>query len=279
MKNIIIIPNNGKEGVLEITKKVVKILSDNGAFAFIDKKYGKEYEGVANLYTEAPNNPELIIVIGGDGSVIDASVLAVSLDIPVLGINLGNLGYLAEVETDSLSLLEKLFSGEYTIEEKMLLCVKKEGVLEDRLAVNDIIISHESYLGIAEFALITETFECVKYRADGMIISTPAGSTAYSLSAGGPIVDHGMDAILATPICPHSFFNRSIIFNENAVITIENTGKSVLKISIDGRLVNSLEIGEKCVVMQADKKLKMLAFNENNMFSALFAKMQKIENM
>ena len=279
MKNIIIIPNNGKEGVLEITKKVVKILSDNGAFAFIDKKYGKEYEGVANLYTEVPNNPELIIVIGGDGSVIDASVLAVSLDIPVLGINLGNLGYLAEVETDSLSLLEKLFLGEYTIEEKMLLCVKKEGVLEDRLAVNDIIISHESYLGIAEFALITETFECVKYRADGMIISTPAGSTAYSLSAGGPIVDHGMDAILATPICPHSFFNRSIIFNENAVITIENTGKSVLKISIDGRLVNSLEIGEKCVVMQADKKLKMLAFNENNMFSALFAKMQKIENM
>ena len=126
---------------------------------------------------------------------------------------------------------------------------------------------------------ICDIFECVKYRADGMIISTPAGSTAYSLSAGGPIVDHGMDAILATPICPHSFFNRSIIFNENAVITIENTGKSVLKISIDGRLVNSLEIGEKCVVMQADKKLKMLAFNENNMFSALFAKMQKIENM
>lgn len=284
MKKIVIIPNVNKDGVLSLSKQVAEIISENGAQAFTDERYGKEYENLFSTYKEFPSDAELIIVIGGDGSVIDASVLAVKYDIPILGINLGNLGYLAEIEPESISALNKIFSGEYTIEEKMLLYSEKifsdkSKAKASRLAVNDVIISHESYLGVAEFMLITNDNENVKYRADGIIFSTPAGSTAYSLSAGGPVVDHGIDAILVTPICPHSFFNRSIIFNENSRLLIKNTGKSTLKISLDGRLFDVLEIGEACLISKSDKKLKMLAFNENNMFSTLFSKMKKIENM
>ena len=284
MKKIIIIPNANKNGVYDASKQVAEIVSKNGAKAYIDERYAKEYENLFYTYKEFPDDADLIIVIGGDGSVIDASVLAVEYDVPILGINLGNLGYLAEVEPESISILGKLFSGEYTIEEKMLLTSEKISLDKtrtkaSRLAVNDVIVSHESYLGVAEFMLITNDNENVKYRADGMIFSTPAGSTAYSLSAGGPVVDHGINSILVTPICPHSFFNRSIIFNENSHLLIRNTGKSSLKISIDGRLFDVLEIGEECRVSKSDKKLKMLAFNENNMFSTLFSKMKKIENM
>jgi len=284
MKKIVIIPNVNKEGVVDIAKQIAKIIEANGAEAYVDKQYGPSYEKFAIIYDDFPNDCELIIVIGGDGSVIDASVLAVKHDVPILGVNLGNLGYLAEIEPESLATLNKLFSGEYTIEEKMLLkAVKKSDDKEEtastRLAVNDIIISHESYLGIAEFKLITGDNESVKYRADGIIFSTPAGSTAYSLSAGGPVVDHGINSILATPICPHSFFNRSIIFNENSDLTIKNTGKSTLKISLDGRLFDTLSTGEECVVSKSEKALKMLAFNVNNMFSTLFLKMKKIENI
>ena len=283
MKKIAVIPNVNKNGAIEITKKVIDILSENGAEIYIDERYDVDIERRIKKYDSFPADAELIIVIGGDGSVIDASVTAVEYDIPVLGINIGNLGYLAEVETDSLSILNKLFTGEYKIEEKMLLRAEKrvngERQPSNRFAVNDVIISHENFLGIAEFALITDDAESVKYRADGIILSTPVGSTAYSLSAGGPIVDHGINSILATPICPHSFFNRSIIFNENAVILIKNTGKSTLKISIDGRLFESLNGGEVCSVSQLDKKLKMLAFNVNNMLSTLFGKMKKIESI
>lgn len=284
MKKIVIIPNANKKGVYDASKQVSEIFSKNGTKAYIDERYAKEYEELFSTYKEFPSDADLIIVIGGDGSVIDASVLAVEYDIPILGINLGNLGYLAEIEPESIAVLDKLFSGEYTIEEKMLLTSEKISLDKtrtkaSRLAVNDVIISHESYLGVAEFMLITHDNENVKYRADGIIFSTPAGSTAYSLSAGGPVVDHGINSILVTPICPHSFFNRSIIFNENSHLLIKNTGKSSLKISIDGRLFDVLEIGEECLVSKSDKKLKMLAFNENNMFSTLFSKMKKIENM
>ena len=284
MKKIAIIPNVNKDGALDLLLRVTKKIYENGAQAFVDFKYIGFCNNYALPYSEFPSDAELIIVIGGDGSVIDAAQFAVKYDIPILGVNLGHLGYLAEVEPDSLDTLDKLFKKEYSIEEKMLLSATKlkNGEVIDsseRYAVNDVIISHESYLGVADFTLVTSELETVKYRADGIIFATPAGSTAYSLSAGGPVVDHGIDSILATPICPHSFFNRSIIFNENSVLTVKNTGSSTLKISIDGRLFSILEDGEECAVRKSYRSLKVLAFNVNNMFSTLFSKMKKIENI
>ena len=286
MKKIAIIPNASKDGALDVLLLVAKKIHEKGAIALVDEKYFDACKDFSTSYNEFPVDAELIIVIGGDGSVIDASQLAVKHNIPILGVNLGHLGYLAEIEPDSLSVLDKIFTEEYKIEEKMLLSVTKCSggevcEISDRAAVNDVIISRDSdnYLGIADFMLITESKEAVKYRADGIIFSTPAGSTAYSLSAGGPVVDHGINSILVTPICPHSFFNRSIIFNENSLLIIKNTGSSTLKIGIDGRLFAVLNSGDKCEVKKSSKSLKVLAFNDNNMFSTLFSKMKLIENI
>lgn len=283
MKNIVVIPNPTRDAGLKVTKNLINKLNSYGAVVYIDRSYSDYVDGRVNLYSEIPESAELIIVVGGDGSVLDASVIAIERDIMLLGVNVGKIGYLSEVEPDNLDILGRIFDGEYEEEEKMLLSVShiSDGnvTASQRYAVNDIIISHDTFLGIADFVLENSGGDSVKYRADGIILSTPAGSTAYSLSAGGPIISHGIDSIVATPICPHSFFNRSIIFKASESIKIKNTSATSLNLSVDGRFFVNLKSAEECVIKQADKKLKMLTFSKNSMFSTLFRKMRIMEDV
>ncbi len=282
MKNIFIVPNPKKDMDFSITSKTVKLLHLNGFEIFIQEKYS--YCKIENCtYTQdIPDNTDLVIVIGGDGSFIDASGHAIAKNIPILGINMGKVGYLSEVEPSEIAILSKISSGEYKTDEKMLLCVKNiEGNREfvcDRLAVNDIVISHESHIGIADFVVYSNEGG-VRYRADGVVFSTPAGSTAYSLSAGGPIVSHEAEAVIVTPIAPHSFFNRSIVFGKNEQIKVKNTGVSPLNISVDGRTFSQIAPGDKCEIFVSHRNLKVLTFKDNNMFSNLFGKIQILEDI
>jgi len=283
MKRIVIIPNPQRDEGLSVTKKLAELLIARGAAVYLDKKYDSTLPLELERYSEFPSCSDLIIVVGGDGSMLDASVLALKYDLPLLGVNLGKVGYLSEVELDELNLLGRLISGEYTVDEKMLLTVSKisgnDIISCERLAVNDVIISHDTFLGIADFSLENSVGDSLKYRADGLILSTPAGSTAYSLSAGGPIVSHDIDSITVTPICPHSFFNRSIIFKSTESIKVKNNSSTPLNVSVDGRYFSSISHGEECIVKMADKKLKIITFCENNMFSTLFKKMRILEDM
>ena len=283
MKSIVIIPNMHKDPDFAVSRKVAQFLESCGADVYVEEKYEADFGQHATVCTSIPVDAELIVVIGGDGSIIDASVPAVEHDLPVLGVNLGNLGYLAEVEPDNLCQLKRIFTGEYKIEEKMLLSVSllrgTNTVESARLALNDVIISHESYLGLAELSLTDSHGSTVKYRADGLILSTPVGSTAYSLSAGGPILSHDIDSILATPICPHSFFNRSVIFNPSEQLTLCNHGKDTLNITVDGRLFAELGENVSCFVNTAKKRFRMMTFSNGNMFSTLFGKMKQFENI
>ena len=277
MKKAIIIPNYNNDIDFSVTERVVERLKQNGIESYIDSavatvKGATAYEGVLPY-------ADIIIVVGGDGSVIDASRYAVEMDIPMLGINLGKVGYLTEVEPDGLEALDRLADGDYHIEEKLLLSACKDGEELPRLAVNDVVLSHESYLGIADFRLSDSGGNSLRYRADGIILSTPQGSTAYSLSAGGPVMAHDVDGIIATPVCPHSFFNRSVIFKSTEELTLSNRSDSNLNISIDGRLVAVLMPGEAFRVMAAKRCLKMVSFSDNNMFSSLFRKMKILEDI
>ena len=283
MKKIVLMPNPTKDVGLKVTYDLAKKLVNFGGEVYIDEKLDfKVCDGVIK-YSSFPEGAELIIVVGGDGSILDASVTAIEYDIPLLGVNLGKVGYLSEVEPDNLDILSRVFSGNYTVEEKMLLSVGHHScgavTKSQRLAVNDVIISHDTFLGIADFILENGASDSVKYRADGLILSTPAGSTAYSLSAGGPIVSHDIDCIVATPICPHSFFNRSIIFKDDEIIKIRNVSNTVLNVSIDGRYFTSLSNSDECVINMSEKKLKVITFLENNMFSTLFKKMRILEDI
>ena len=283
MKNIVLVPNPTRDIELNTTKSIAERLSMHGATVYLEEKF--KHFAVKNVifYTTPPQNVDLIIVTGGDGSVIDASLLAIERDAAILGVNLGKVGYLSEVDPENIEILDRLFTGEYKIENKMLLEATyvsgEETVKSERFAVNDVIISHDTFLGIADISLENSKGDRVKYRADGMILSTPAGSTAYSLSAGGPIIAHDIDSIVAIPICPHSFFNRAIIFNSKEIIRIKNTGKPSLNVSIDGRYFSTLKEGDECIVNMAQRCIKMLTFSENNMFGVLFKKMRILEDI
>ncbi len=282
MKNIFIVPNPNKDPDFKVTENVVNILRSNGAKIYLTEKLSGGIFDACIYKDHAPEDIDLVIVIGGDGSFIDASSHAVERNVPILGINMGKVGYLSEIEPDEFSDLARIFTGEYKIAEKMLLAVKTlcendEKVCE-RLAVNDIVISHNDHIGIADFVLYSDEGG-VRYRADGIVFSTPQGSTAYSLSAGGPIVSHAAEAVIVTPIAPHSFFNRSLVFGNGESINLKNTGEMPLNISVDGRTFSKISSGEKCEIFTAVQTLKVLTFKDNNMFSNLFGKIQIIEDI
>lgn len=280
LKRIIIVPNPNKDEGLKVTAAIAEKLCSLGFECFVERKYGCDAL-VGVTYFDMSTDADLIVVIGGDGSVIDASRRAVEADIPLLGVNLGKIGYLSEVEPDNIGLLEMLSKGEYRLEDKMLLSVEKycaDGsvVYSERLAVNDVVISHDNYFGIAELRLENGQGELVNYRADGLIVATPAGSTAYSLSAGGPVISHELDSMTVTPVCPHSFFNRSVIFGPNECLKISNSGDRPLIVSVDGRYFTSIDSGEYCAVRKSARRFRMLTFTGNNMFTTLFNKIKII---
>lgn len=283
MDKILVVPNTLKDADLSVTKKVLNKLREFEITPVINKEFCNIVGDLSEYFTTYPTDAQALLVIGGDGSVIDASKIAISLNIPLLGVNLGNLGYLSEVEIDNLDILKKLKCDDYIISDKMLLEAEifKGGVniTSERLAVNDIIVSHSEYLGIADICLENSMREMVKYRADAVVLATPAGSTAYALSSGGPIISHNLESITATPVSPHSFFNRSIVYSSNEELKVSNIGNSVLKVSIDGRYFDSLESGDYCKIRKSDKQFRMLTFSDNNMFTTLFNKLKILSNI
>ena len=284
MKKVIVFPNRIKDVGLTYTKRVVdKMLSFGIGVCISNEHLDEKIENVC-YYDTAPLDAELIVVIGGDGSVIDASRLALELDIPLLGVNLGKVGYLAVLDPDNIDSLSKIASDEYIISNRMLLCSDKldvngNVVRSDRLAVNDLIISRGSSPGIVDIKVESSSKDSVHLRCDGVVLATPTGTTAYSLSAGGPIVSVGLDSITVTPICPHSFFDRSVIYSPDEVISVTNLTDSCLNISIDGRSCDSLSLGETCRVYKSSTKIKMLSLEDANIFSTLTKKIKIMHDL
>lgn len=279
MNTVVIIPNINKDVGLNVTSLVTEKMLSLGFVVYLERKYASTCVGSTG-YTEFPTDADIVIAVGGDGTVLDASKYAIRLDIPILCVNLGKVGYLSEIEPDRLDLLEKLKTGDYSVNQKMMLEISVADNLgcANKFAVNDVVISHDSYLGIADIKLEDSVGNMIKYRADGLILSTPQGSTAYSLSAGGPIVAHDVESIIATPVCAHSFFDRSVVFNASESIRVTNVSSDTLNISVDGRYIAPLKSSEHCVIKRSDTRLKMIGFTRNRMFSNLFRKMKMLED-
>ena len=206
MQRIVLMPNLKKDVDLSVTKQVISILKKNSADLFMDVSYEKKLRSKRVTYLPLQDvigfNPDAIIVIGGDGSILDAASYSMEVKAPVLGINLGRLGYLSSLDVNELEELNKLFTGEYKVTKHMTFDVFLQGrgksICLNRRAVNDVVISHETPYGLSDFELSDGLGNSINYRADGLILSTPTGSTAYSLSAGGPAIDSSLDAICVT---------------------------------------------------------------------------------
>lgn len=279
MKNIVLIPNEQKDVGYAVTKEVIGILRSFGARIYIDEALSLVSEGVT-LYSAAsfPKDAELLLVIGGDGTMLHAAALALQYDVPLLGINMGRLGYLTTVERSELALLSRLQDDTYTVEERMTLSLAildKDGHREELsfFALNEIVASGMGHL--ADIRLF-EGGESLDYRADGLILATPTGSTAYSLSAGGPVMEDSMNAVCVTPICPRSFFSRSLLFSADAVLRLESLGarRDGLRVTVDGRESFVLKNTDALEIKQADKKVRILSLQPKNLLRVLCTKMK-----
>jgi len=280
IKKIMIVPNILKDNNFDFLREVIDVI-DKRAEVYIDSVYStyKIKNVIFGDKRQIYLNVDMILVLGGDGTLLSTAIDAAYHDVPVLGVNLGKLGFLAEVERSEIeACFDKLFSGDYVIEDRMMLfaSVKKQGgetITFD--ALNDIVITKGVNATLMDFDIkICDEF-VDNYKSDGIILSTPTGSTAYSLSAGGPIVCPDLEAILVTPICPHKLYSRALVVSGNDKIEIKTTADEIFSAAImaDGQKKSDIKEGDVLFVKRSDRITKLIRFKEKGFYSILRQKL------
>lgn len=243
MKKIGLIPNLIKDKDLSITKKVYDYLLEKNLTPLVQEIVSSKLnlENYPYGYNDVINESDFIIVLGGDGTLLGAARKAAKRGTPLLGINLGTLGFLTDVDIkDFKGVIDKVIEGNYRLEERLML----DGVIlnnktknETHIALNDVCVLKGVFSKMLELSIYVNNAYLDTYRADGIIVSTPTGSTAYNLSAGGPILKPDIETVAITPICPHSLHARSIIVSAEDEITIKvnHTKNEDCILSIDGQ--------------------------------------------
>jgi NAD+ kinase len=240
---------------------------------FSDKKwvnFGDFYELVRDM--------DIIMAVGGDGTILRCAGYMTGCRAELLGINTGTLGFMASLETNQLKSLKNLKDRKYTVTERMMLDIKvidKNGSeIYSASALNDVSISR-TYSKIFDFDIFADEFKIGSYRADGVIFSTPTGSTAYALSAGGPVIEPDLECIEMNLICPHSLFIRPMLFSDSRVVRVECDSRNMkdVYISVDGNEPFFLSENQYVLVKKSDYRIKLIDMNENTFFSSLNKKL------
>lgn len=291
MNRFYIIANSEKDKDLKTTRQIYDYLSAHGKSCTVreyQKLEGrlKSRDGKSVGYTNAdwiPEGTECILVLGGDGTLIQAARDTVECGIPLLGINLGNLGYLAEIEKSGvLEAMDSLMADAYTLEPRMMLegsVYRKEERNVHDLALNDIVVNRAGALRVIDYEIYVNGEFLNRYSADGIIVSTPTGSTGYSLSAGGPIVSPMASMIVVTPICPHTLTARSIVLSGRDQVTIRlGSGRRAeweeAFATFDGEVSVPIATGDYVEIRKSEKTADILKISKISFLEVLRNKMR-----
>ncbi|MBQ7799562.1 MAG: NAD(+)/NADH kinase [Oscillospiraceae bacterium] len=280
---VLLLPNIKKEGCLEITQSVIDTLKKDGAEIFVlndFKKYVTDNYVKVISSDKLDNSIDFAVTIGGDGTIIGAANLLLEHEIPIIGVNLGTLGFLTGIEKDELDLLHKIAEGKYSIEERLVLKAQVENSnrIKSFTAINDIIICKNAFSGIIDIDVKCGGIETAHYRADGIILSTASGSTAYAMSAGGPIMHPAVKAISLTPICAHSLMSRTIVLPENEIITVRtnaNLDKKTACVVADGLSSEQITEDDVITIGRYNKNIKFICIEGKNYYSAINQKLME----
>ncbi len=273
MQTIAIITNKKKDPDGKITKKCQGILESKYNVILSDGTDEKETE-------RAFENSFAAVIIGGDGTILSSVHVAAKNKIPLLGINMGHMGFLADVEISELE--EALFSlmeGNFTIEERFMLSatlLKKDGRKEKINALNDLVISRASYTRMVALDVWIDDHFAASYMGDGVVVATPTGSTAYSLSAGGPVVDTSLSVSIITPVCPHTMGAKPMIVPGEAKISIrfKNTFDDVSMLTSDGQIAFETSDGDVIYIEGSPLKARLIKVSDRNFYEILHKKLQ-----
>ena len=272
-----IIPNMTRENAHSVTNSLIKELLALNCDVFMDnslRDFFSKYETVCFGKQEALlNDCDIVVSVGGDGSFINAAKVATDSGKPVLCVNAGKLAYLACLESDELELLSKVVKGEYITEKRMMLSVsildKTDRIIYHSNCINDAVVSRSGVIRIMKLSVSCNGAPLIDYMADGAIVSTPTGSTAYSLSAGGPVIDPCVESILLTPVCAHSVFSRSVVLGGNSELEIihDNSGEAIL--SCDGQSAVVIPEGAVVTVKKSEKCASFIKIKNDTFIDVL----------
>lgn len=272
--NILIVYNSENLTGKNTVDRAVKILEKkSAAVTQLDFEFILNNDNLDEYF----KNVDVVISVGGDGTMIKVAKIAAMFNLPILGINAGKLGYLTSIDAENLDDLYKLFSGDYIVENRIMLKAEKfvDGSLCDSvLCLNDFVLAKSMHINMINFKLSIDN-DVISYKADGLIAATPTGSTAYSMSAGGPIIDPSLNCMILTPVCPHTLLNRSMVINDGTSVTITlfNDKNDSVNLSADGR--NGFTFDNNCVVKLsiANVKAKFIKLNKMSVYKVFSKKM------
>lgn len=222
---------------------------------------------------------DIAVTVGGDGTIIHAAKYAAKYTTPLIGVNVGRLGFAADVEVDEINKLTRLLKGDYSTEKRMLLDVEvvKPGGEKHYLAVNDAVVARGQLSKTIDLQLSLDGEEISKYRADGLLFSTPTGSTAYSLSAGGPIIAPNIECILMTPVCPHSLFSRSALFDSNSKleVSVKIPSDCCCVLTVDGEKNVDINSEDKIIIKKSELSLTLISIHKRNFYRKINEKLKE----
>ena len=262
-----------------VASELINWLEERGLVPLTEPHLARHLGGKGTNSTDIPEQADLIVVLGGDGTLISGARLVGDREVPILGVNLGSLGFLTEITLDELyPALESCLKGDYRVSERMMLratVVRGTAEVEEHRVLNDVVINKGALARIVDLETTVNGAYLTTFKADGLIISTPTGSTGYSLSADGPIVHPELDCLIITPICPHTLTNRPIVVAGDVLITVElkSVNEDVL-LTLDGQVGVELKHGDVIRIQKAEHRTRLVMSRSKDYFEVLRTKLK-----
>ena len=286
MKNVILTPNPYRDRNFQTVRAAMQILKDAGlrvslCLPFdVDRSYELPKDLRFSRLERELNTADAVICFGGDGTILHTAKAATKRGIPILGVNIGTMGFLAELESSELNQLPKLATGDYRLDPRMMLDVtvqRDRDIIFHDICLNDVVVTKGAVARIVYLSVECDGVQALTCGGDGVIISTPSGSTAYNLSAGGPIVEPDARNIIITPICAHDICSRCVVTSDRRVLTvrmIQNARRNAF-LSVDGGKAVRLNMGDVVTIRKSKYETKLLKLNDRSFYDVVNAKFQR----
>lgn len=286
MKNVILTPNPYRDRNFQTVRSAMQILKDAGlrvslCLPFdVDRSCELPKDLRFSRLERELNSADAVICFGGDGTILHTAKAATKRGIPILGVNIGTMGFLAELESADLSQLPKLATGDYRLDPRMMLDVtvqRDRDIIFHDICLNDVVVTKGAVARIVYLSVECDGVQALTCGGDGVIISTPSGSTAYNLSAGGPIVEPDARNMIITPICAHDICSRCVVTSDRRVITvrmIQNARRNAF-LSVDGGKALRLNMGDVVTIRKSKYETKLLKLNDRSFYDVVNAKFQR----
>lgn len=286
MKNVILTPNPYRDKNFQTVREAMRILKNAGVQAKVCLPFEVDHSfelprdiRFNRLDRELPN-AQMLICFGGDGTILHTAKAAARKGIPILGVNIGTMGFMAELETSELDMLARVATGNYTVDSRMMLDVtiqRDRDIIYHDICLNDVAITKGTVARIVHLEVKCDDVSAMECGGDGIIIATPTGSTAYSLSAGGPIVEPDARNIIITPVCAHDMISRSMVVSDKRKLTvqmIQNVRRNAY-LSVDGGKAIRMNMGDTAIIKKSNLETKLVRLNERSFYEVLNTKFRK----